>query len=155
IDPQKLAQRGGIPSIGLAALPLLRLDENHLVAAVLVQQANQPVVKSTNLEHGDERFVRVQPLAGELLRRLRYRGVVCTTRWLRDDERVKDAARHAAWRCDARTTSHWDTRPQSWPRSRGGILPRRTSQEGNVETPTRSGFAGRPDARRAEPLSGK
>src|SRR5262249_4965242 len=67
IDPQKLAQRGGIAPIGLAELPLLRLDEDHPVAAVVAQHANEPVVKATDLEHGDERLVPGQPLAAELL----------------------------------------------------------------------------------------
>src|SRR5262249_55028088 len=48
-------------------LPFLRLHEDHLVAAVLVQQADEPVVEATDLEHGDEGLARGQPLAGELL----------------------------------------------------------------------------------------
>src|SRR5262245_31360076 len=67
VDPQQLAQRGGIAPVGLAELPLFRLDEDHLVAAVVVQHANEPVVKATDLEHGDEGRACGQPLAGELL----------------------------------------------------------------------------------------
>src|SRR5262249_39466879 len=45
----------------------VRLNQNHLVAAVIVQQANEPVVEATNLQHGHEGLVLPQALAGELL----------------------------------------------------------------------------------------
>jgi hypothetical protein len=32
-----------LPAIGLAFLPVLGLDQNHFVAAVIVQHANQPI----------------------------------------------------------------------------------------------------------------
>jgi hypothetical protein len=67
VDPQQLAQRGGIAPVRLTEFPLLRLDEDHLVAAVVAQHANEPVVKATDFEHGDERLARGQPLAAELL----------------------------------------------------------------------------------------
>jgi hypothetical protein len=67
VDPQEFAQRRSIAPIGLTELPLFRLDEDHLVAAVVVQHANEPVIEATDLEHSDERFVCVQPLAGEPL----------------------------------------------------------------------------------------
>jgi hypothetical protein len=66
VDPQQLAQ-GGVTALGLALLALVGLDENHLVAVVLVQHADPPVVEATDLEHGDERCAPGQPLAGELL----------------------------------------------------------------------------------------
>src|SRR5262249_41132917 len=67
VDPQQLTRRSDIAPVGLVFLPIFRLDEDHLVAAVLVQQANQSDVEATDLEDGGERFVGGQPLAGELL----------------------------------------------------------------------------------------
>ncbi len=67
IDPQQLAQSSGIASVGLAQLPVFRLDENHLVAAIIVQHLNQPVVEATNLKHRDKRVVRTHPVTSELL----------------------------------------------------------------------------------------
>src|SRR5262249_34713851 len=74
--------------------------------------------------------------ASEPLMRLRYIWVVCTTRWLRDDDGSG---------CSASDRLHDGVTPEprhigtpdhgSWPRSRGGVLPSHISQERNVETP--------------------
>src|SRR6516162_4959915 len=68
IDPQQLAQRGGVSSIGFAFLAFLGLDQNHLVAMVIMEHADQPIVKATDLEHGHERVAVAQTLAGEFLK---------------------------------------------------------------------------------------
>jgi hypothetical protein len=67
IDPEQFAQRGGVTAVGLAFLAFVRLDQNRFATPVIVQHANQPVVEATDLEYGDECFVRGQPLAGEPL----------------------------------------------------------------------------------------
>jgi hypothetical protein len=67
VDPQQLAQSGGASSIGLALLAGVGLDQDHPVAAVVSQQADQPVVEAADLEHGHERLAVPQPLAGQLL----------------------------------------------------------------------------------------
>ena len=56
IDPQEFAQRRGVTAVSLAFLPLFRLDQNHLVTAVVMQQADQPIVEAADFQHGDERF---------------------------------------------------------------------------------------------------
>jgi hypothetical protein len=43
-DQQQLARSGGVAPVGLAELPFLRLNEDHLVAAVLAQHVDEPVV---------------------------------------------------------------------------------------------------------------
>ena len=58
VDPEQLAERGRVTAIGLALLTIVGLDQDDLVAVVLLQQANQPVVEATDLEHGDERLTR-------------------------------------------------------------------------------------------------
>ena len=66
--------RDGRPDVqadgsGRLILPsVVGLDQDHLVAVVLAQRVDEPVVKPTDLEHGDERFALGQPLAGELLK---------------------------------------------------------------------------------------
>jgi hypothetical protein len=67
MDPQQLAQRGGVPPIRLAFLAVFELDQNHLVAAVVSQHANEPIVEAADLEHGHEGLAVVQAFAGELL----------------------------------------------------------------------------------------
>ena len=54
VDPEQLAQRGRVTAIGLAFLTIVGLDQDDLVAVVLPQHANQPVVEATDLEHGHE-----------------------------------------------------------------------------------------------------
>jgi hypothetical protein len=67
VDPQQLAQGGGVPSIRLALLAGVGLDQDDLVAAVVAQQADQPVVEAADLEHGHEGLPVVRALAGEPL----------------------------------------------------------------------------------------
>src|SRR5262249_1253602 len=67
VDPEQLAERGRVPAIGLALLALVGLDQDHLVAVVLPQHANEPVVEATDLEHSHEGLPVVQALAGEPL----------------------------------------------------------------------------------------
>jgi hypothetical protein len=70
IDPQQLAQRSGITSIRLAFLPVVGLDQNHLVAAIVSQHANQPIVEATHFQHGHERLAIAQPLTRKSLQGL-------------------------------------------------------------------------------------
>src|SRR5262249_34864405 len=42
VDPQPLTERGGVPAIGLALLTIIGPDQDHLVAVVVVQHADQP-----------------------------------------------------------------------------------------------------------------
>ena len=67
VEPQELAERV-VATLCLAFLPFVRLDQNHLVAAVVSQHADQLIVETAEFQDGDERFVAVQPLAGELLK---------------------------------------------------------------------------------------
>src|SRR5438552_3492885 len=43
----------GVASIGLPRVPLLGLNQDHLFAAVLRQQLQQPIVETTHFDHGD------------------------------------------------------------------------------------------------------
>jgi hypothetical protein len=67
VDPQQLTQRGGVSSVRLAYLAVLGLDQDHLVAAVIAEHANQPIAEATDLQHGHEGLAVVQALAGEAL----------------------------------------------------------------------------------------
>jgi hypothetical protein len=67
VGPQQLTEGGGVPAIRLALLAALGLDQDDLVAAVVLQQADRPVVEAADLEHGHEGLAAVQALAGELL----------------------------------------------------------------------------------------
>ncbi len=78
VDPEQFAQCCRVPPIGLLLFSFFGLDEDHLVAAVVAEHADQPIVEATDFEHGDERFIATQPLAGEVLKEsvdfLRLRG---------------------------------------------------------------------------------
>jgi hypothetical protein len=67
VDPQQLTERGSVTAVGLAFLALLGLDQDYLVAAVISEHANQPIVEAADFEHGHERLAVAQALAGELL----------------------------------------------------------------------------------------
>src|SRR5262245_24930959 len=67
VDPQQLTQRRGITPIRLAFLAVVGLDQDHLVAAIISQHANQPIVEATDLQHGHDRLTVPQPLASESL----------------------------------------------------------------------------------------
>jgi hypothetical protein len=68
IDPQQFAQRSGVASIRLAFLPVVRLDQDHFMAAIVLQHADQPIVESAYFEDRYELFIVLQPIAGELLK---------------------------------------------------------------------------------------
>src|SRR6185295_14929035 len=59
--------RRRVTSIRLALLPVLGLDQDDLVAAVVLQHSDQPIIKTTNLQHGHEGLAIAQPLTGQLL----------------------------------------------------------------------------------------
>ena len=70
VDPQQFAERRGVATIGLALLPFFGLDQDHFVAAVVLEHPDQPIVEAADFERGDERFVIAQSLAGESLKEL-------------------------------------------------------------------------------------
>jgi len=54
VAPQQLTQGRRITAIGLAAFAFLRLDENHLVATVVPQHPNQPVIEAAHFDDGND-----------------------------------------------------------------------------------------------------
>lgn len=56
VDPQEFTQSRGVATIGLVILPFLRLDEDHVVATVVVEHPDQPIVESADFESSDERL---------------------------------------------------------------------------------------------------
>jgi len=67
VDPEQLAERRGITPIRLAFLAVVGLDQYHLVATIVSQHANQPIIEATDLQDGHEGPTIAQPLTGELL----------------------------------------------------------------------------------------
>jgi arylsulfatase len=65
--PKEWIDKFRVSSIGLAFLAFLGLDQNHLLAVVITEHADQPIVKATDLEHGHESVAVAQTLAGEFL----------------------------------------------------------------------------------------
>src|SRR5262249_40188910 len=65
VGPEQLAQSRRIPPVGLAPLAVVGLDQDHPVAAVLLEEADQPVVEAAHLQDGRERLAVAQAL-GEL-----------------------------------------------------------------------------------------
>ena len=61
VGPQHLAQRGGVPPIRHALLPVVRLDQDHLGATVVLEHPDQPVVEAANLQNCHEGFPIPQP----------------------------------------------------------------------------------------------
>ena len=57
VNPQQFAERRGVATIGLTPLPFFRLDEDHLLATVVFEHVDQPIVEAADFEDGDERFV--------------------------------------------------------------------------------------------------
>ena len=51
-----------LTEIRLPFLPVVRLDQDHLVAAVVLQHADQPIVEATDFQDGHERFGLSQTL---------------------------------------------------------------------------------------------
>ena len=49
VDPQQLAQCGGITAIGLLLFSIIGLDQDHFVTAVVVQHVNQPVAEPASI----------------------------------------------------------------------------------------------------------
>jgi hypothetical protein len=64
VDPEQFAERSRITSIRLTLLPFIRLNQDHLRAAVVSQHADQPIVKATDLKDRHELRVHL----GELLK---------------------------------------------------------------------------------------
>src|SRR6476620_6311101 len=56
VDPQQLAERRGVASVGLALLSVVRLNQDYLVASVVLQHTDQPIIEATDFEHSDKQL---------------------------------------------------------------------------------------------------
>ncbi|HBN74359.1 MAG TPA: hypothetical protein DD473_00770 [Planctomycetaceae bacterium] len=70
VDPEQFAQSGRITTIRLAAFTFFGLNENHFVAAIISQHANQPVVEPADYHHCNERFIELSRSQVELVEEL-------------------------------------------------------------------------------------
>ena len=67
VRPQQFAQRGCIASIRFSFLSFFGLNHDHLLAAVVIQHPDQPIVEAADFEDNHELLATLQTLAGELL----------------------------------------------------------------------------------------
>lgn len=70
IDPEVLAELGGIAAIGFSAGAVLRLNQHDAVTAKVTQHLDQPVVKATNFDDRPKPAVGFGTASGKLLEEL-------------------------------------------------------------------------------------
>ncbi|WP_437222070.1 hypothetical protein SH661x_002617 [Planctomicrobium sp. SH661] len=67
VHPQQFTESRCITPVGLAAFAFLRLNEDDLVAPVIPQHPNQPVVEPAHFDDRDELFIPLSTTSRELI----------------------------------------------------------------------------------------